>query len=91
MTKNAQSSQVVDVKGQLVDARGLSCPMPLLKAKLALNACAVGQTVTVWATDSGSVRDFKAFAELSHHTLAQFTELTDEHNTLYYEYVLQKG
>lgn len=70
----------------LVDARGLSCPMPLLKAKLALNDCAVGDRVRVFATDAGSVRDFHAFANLSAHKLVCFIE-HDNH----YEYCLEKG
>ncbi|WP_053980680.1 sulfurtransferase TusA family protein [Marinagarivorans algicola] len=74
-----------------VDAKGLSCPMPLLKAKLALNRCAVGDTVCVQATDGGSVRDFRAFTELSSHILLRFSECTDDNGQLYYEYILQKG
>ncbi len=74
-----------------VDAKGLSCPMPLLKAKLALNRCVIGETVRVQATDGGSVRDFRAFTELSSHVLLNFTECTDDNGQLYYEYILQKG
>ena len=46
-----------------VDARGLNCPLPILKAKKALNGMQSGQTVRVLATDAGSVRDFQAFAK----------------------------
>ncbi len=46
-----------------VDARGLNCPLPILKAKKALNGMQSGQTVRVVATDAGSVRDFQAFAK----------------------------
>ena len=52
-----------------VDARGLSCPMPLLQAKRALNAMAPGQRLQVLSTDQGSVRDFRVFAEQSGHIL----------------------
>ncbi len=52
-----------------VDARGLQCPMPLLKAKRALNALASGERLRVLATDSGSQRDFSVFAEQSGHLL----------------------
>jgi tRNA 2-thiouridine synthesizing protein A len=75
---------------RLVDARGLSCPMPLLKAKLALNQCAIGEQVTVLATDAGSVRDFHSFVELSVHTLVLFTPHNSAPNP-YFEYILQKG
>jgi TusA-related sulfurtransferase len=52
-----------------VDARGLNCPMPLLKAKLALNQLASGAVLKVIATDAGSQRDFRAFARLAGHSL----------------------
>lgn len=52
-----------------VDATGLACPMPLLKAKRALNAMPVGQRLRVLSTDQGSVRDFRVFAEQSGHVL----------------------
>ena len=54
---------------QELDASGLSCPMPLLKAKQALNAMASGEVLRVRATDPGSVRDFVSFAELAGHGL----------------------
>ena len=50
----------VDVE---VDARNLNCPLPILKAKKALNGMQSGQTVRVVSTDVGSVRDFQAFAK----------------------------
>ena len=45
-----------------LDTRGLNCPLPILKAKKALSSMESGQTLRVVATDSGSVRDFQAFA-----------------------------
>ena len=54
-----------------VDATGLACPMPLLLAKRALNAMQVGQRLRVLATDQGSVRDFRVFAEQSGHLPAR--------------------
>ena len=45
-----------------VDARGLNCPLPILKAKKALATIASGQVLKVTATDPGSRRDFEAFA-----------------------------
>ena len=44
-----------------VDARGLNCPLPILRTKKALNDMASGQTVRITATDPASVRDFEAF------------------------------
>lgn len=68
-----------------VDACGLRCPMPLLKAKQALNALDAGQCVRVLATDKGSVRDFRTFARLSGHALLVFNDLGGR-----YEYILRK-
>lgn len=52
-----------------LDASGLSCPLPLLKAKLELNRLESGAVLLVIATDPGSQRDFRTFAELSGHGL----------------------
>ena len=48
---------------QELDARGLNCPLPILKTKKALTAMHSGQVLKVIATDAGSVRDFAAFAK----------------------------
>jgi len=48
---------------QELDARGLNCPLPILKAKKALANMNSGETLKVIATDAGSVRDFQAFAK----------------------------
>lgn len=69
-----------------IDARGLACPLPLLKAKLALNRLNAGQRLRVLATDAGSVRDFHAFATISGHRLLLFKQAAGQ-----YEYVLQKS
>ncbi len=58
-----------------VDARGDQCPMPLLKAKRALNGMDSGQHLRVRATDQGSVRDFQVFAEQSGHALVSSEEV----------------
>ncbi len=54
-----------------VDARGLNCPLPILKAKKALNGMQSGQTLRVVSTDSGSVRDFQAFAKQTGNELLE--------------------
>lgn len=56
---------------QELDASGLSCPMPLLKAKLALHQLEPGQVLKVIATDAGSVRDFPAYTKVSDHELLE--------------------
>jgi tRNA 2-thiouridine synthesizing protein A len=50
----------VDVE---LDARGLNCPLPILKAKKSLASMASGQLLRVASTDAGSLRDFQAFAK----------------------------
>ena len=45
-----------------LDARGLNCPLPILKAKKALTDMSSGQVLRIIATDPGSVKDFEAFA-----------------------------
>lgn len=61
-----------------VDARGLNCPLPILKAKKALNGMQSGQTIRVVSTDVGSVRDFQAFAkQTGNELLNQQTMGTD--------------
>lgn len=46
-----------------LDARGLACPMPIVKTRKALNDLATGQVLKVTATDSGSMADMAAFSE----------------------------
>ena len=58
-----------------LDTRGLVCPMPLLHAKRALNAMESGQQLRISATDQGSVRDFRVFAEQSGHLLIASDEV----------------
>jgi len=71
---------------QFLDARGLSCPLPLLKAKQALHKLNAGEVLKVAATDAGSVRDFKAYTDQSdHQMLESFTE-GDE-----YIYIIRRG
>jgi tRNA 2-thiouridine synthesizing protein A len=56
-----------------VDARGLNCPLPILKAKKALATIESGQVLKVTSTDPGSRRDFEAFArQTGNQLIAQF-------------------
>ena len=54
-----------------LDARGLNCPLPILKAKKALADMQSGQTLRVAATDAGSMRDFQAFAKQTGNELLE--------------------
>jgi len=59
---------------QELDASGLNCPLPILRAKKTLNAMTAGQVLHVIATDPGSVRDFDAFAKQTGNELAESRE-----------------
>lgn len=54
-----------------LDARGLNCPLPILKAKKALTDMLSGEVLKVVATDPGSVRDFQAFARQTGNELVE--------------------
>ncbi|BDU56363.1 sulfurtransferase TusA family protein [Limnohabitans sp. TEGF004] len=61
-----------------LDTRGLNCPLPILKAKKALAGMQSGQVLKVVSTDTGSVRDFAAFAkQTGNELLSQTTEGSD--------------
>ncbi|AOE87004.1 sulfurtransferase TusA family protein [Pseudomonas sp. TCU-HL1] len=66
MTDTTSRTDVFDAE---LDASGLNCPLPLLKAKLELNRLPSGAVLKVIATDAGSQRDFRAFAQLAGHQL----------------------
>ena len=57
-----------------VDARGLNCPLPILRAKKALTDLDSGQVLKVMSTDPGSKRDFEAFARQTGHELLRTDE-----------------
>ena len=52
-----------------LDASGLNCPLPILRAKKALSGLEDGQTLKIIATDPGSVKDFEAFCKQTGNTL----------------------
>ena len=60
-----------------VDARGLNCPLPILKAKKALAGMSSGQLLRVLATDPGSLRDFQAFARQTGNELVEQSQQGD--------------
>jgi tRNA 2-thiouridine synthesizing protein A len=60
--------------GQMLDAKGLNCPLPILKAKKALKDVPVGETLEVHATDPGSVADFEAFCRATGNELLESTQ-----------------
>ena len=54
---------------QILDAKGLNCPLPILRAKKALKDVTTGGTLEVLATDPGSVKDFEAFCRATGNQL----------------------
>ncbi|MEY4505696.1 MAG: hypothetical protein RL297_274 [Pseudomonadota bacterium] len=65
-----------------LDARGLNCPLPILKAKKALADMSSGQLLKVIATDAGANRDFQAFAKQTGNTLISQETVGAEHITV---------
>ena len=63
---------------QELDARGLNCPLPILRAKKTLNTMIGGQILMIMATDPGSVKDFEAFAKQTGNELLDSSELDGE-------------
>jgi tRNA 2-thiouridine synthesizing protein A len=60
-----------------LDAKGLSCPLPILRAKKALADMTSGQVLKIVATDPGSIRDFKAFAKQTGNELLAQEEVDE--------------
>ena len=58
----------------LLDVKGLTCPLPVLKANKALRGLPAGARLTVFATDPASVADFRAFCKETGHALVAFGE-----------------
>ncbi len=71
---------------QLLDARGLNCPLPILKAKKALVALQPGQTLRILATDPGAVKDFEAFARQTGNELLESSQSDHE-----FQFLLKKS
>jgi len=66
-----------------LDARGLNCPLPILKTKKALAEMASGAVLRVVATDRGAVRDFQAFAKQTGNQLLSFEERSSRELVFY--------
>lgn len=59
---------------QELDATGLNCPLPILRAKKSLSGMGGGQVLHIIATDPGSVKDFEAFAKQTGNKLMESRE-----------------
>ena len=61
-----------------LDARGLNCPLPILKAKKSLTDMRSGQVLKIIATDPGAVKDFQAFSKQTGNELLSHAEANRE-------------
>jgi TusA-related sulfurtransferase len=69
-----------------LDAKGLSCPMPVVKARLEIEKLGAGDVLQVIATDPGSVSDFDNWTKMSGHEL-----LESKQDNGVYTYLIRKG
>ena len=60
---------IVMAEPTVLDAKGLKCPLPVLKARKAMKALAPGEVLRVLATDPGAVGDFQHFCQVTGHRL----------------------
>jgi len=82
--ETGDNADAADFDEQL-DARGLSCPLPILKAKQRLHALDSGSVLNVLADDPGSVKDFQAFSRQTGNELLDCSEMSG-----YYSFLLRK-
>jgi tRNA 2-thiouridine synthesizing protein A len=68
-----------------LDARGLNCPLPILRTKKALTDMESGQVLRILATDPGSVKDFQAFSRQTGNALVSSETANDQ-----FVFLLQK-
>jgi tRNA 2-thiouridine synthesizing protein A len=69
-----------------VDARGLNCPLPILRAKKGINTLNTGQVLQIIATDPGSVKDLEAFCKQTGNQMLESSQQNGE-----YHFKLRKG
>ena len=71
---------------QELDARGLNCPLPILRTKKAMNGLASGEILKVIATDPGSVKDMEAFCKQTGNEMVSTSQAGDD-----YTFMIKKG
>ncbi len=75
---------------QVLDARGLNCPMPIIKAKKEMDKLSAGQLLEVKATDPGSAADFKGWAKQTGHSIEEENQLNEDGKTVYQFFIKHK-
>ena len=71
---------------QILDARGLNCPLPILRTKKALSALAKGETLAVTSTDPGSIKDMQSFCNQTGNEL-----VSSQTNQGEFEFLIRKA
>ena len=74
---NDDNSVMTIKEDQTLDAKGLNCPLPILKTKVLLNKMQAGEILYVEATDPHSVIDFEAYCARTKHKLLNIDEAAD--------------
>ena len=73
-----ENNPVTTIKeDQILDAKGLNCPLPILKTKVLLNKMLAGEILYVEATDPHSIIDFEAYCARTNHKLLTIEEDAD--------------
>jgi len=73
-----ENNPVMTIKeDQILDAKGLNCPLPILKAKVLLNKMQAGEILYIEATDPHSIIDFEAYCARTNHKLLNIEEDAD--------------
>jgi len=72
---------------ETLDAKGLNCPLPVMKAKKGIKALQTGETLEVLSTDPGSVRDFESFCKATGNKLLESSEPEGG----VYRFLMEKG
>lgn len=71
---------------QVLDAKGLNCPLPILRAKKALAGMGAGSTLEILATDPGSIKDFAAFCRTTGNEMVE-----EENDGKLFRFVIRKA
>ncbi|MDX8367422.1 MULTISPECIES: sulfurtransferase TusA family protein [Bacillaceae] len=74
------------ISNKVLDTKGLSCPMPIVKTKRAINEMNSGEILEIHATDKGATKDLTAWANATGHELLK---ATDENNV--FKFWIKKG
>lgn len=75
---------------ETLDVKGLSCPMPVVKTKQAIDDLATGDTLEVLATDSGSMSDIKGWADATEGAELLEQVETEENGSAIYKHYIEK-